>query len=81
MTCLTALGDQLFPVVEEGSKWDILRNFGNYYLWFSNGASATSCHDCWNISRSCATLLNANGDVVSAMLITRVSKEKNGFPK
>jgi hypothetical protein len=26
-----------------------------------------------------ATLLNANGDVVSAMVITRVSKVKNGF--
>jgi hypothetical protein len=25
-----------------------------------------------------ATLLNANGDVVSAMLITRVSKAQNG---
>jgi hypothetical protein len=26
-----------------------------------------------------ATLLNANGDVVSAMVITRVLKVKNGF--
>jgi hypothetical protein len=26
-----------------------------------------------------ATLLNANGDVVSAMVIARVSKVKNGF--
>jgi hypothetical protein len=53
MTLLTALGiTVIVSVVEEVFQMeDILRDFSNHHLWFSNGASPTSCNDCRNISR------------------------------
>jgi hypothetical protein len=44
-----------------------------------NGTGFAGSHDCGTLVDPMATLLNANGDVVSAMLITRISEGKNGF--
>jgi hypothetical protein len=57
---------QLFQWLREGSKWVILRNFGITiygFPWRATWAMIVGTLD------PMATLLNANGDVVSAMLI------------
>jgi hypothetical protein len=43
-----------------------------------NGTGFAGSHDCGNFSGSMA-LLNANGDVVSAMLITNFGREEVAF--
>jgi hypothetical protein len=53
------------------SKW---RDFGNHYLWFSNGTGFAAAMIVGTLVDPMATLLNANGDVVSAMLITEFRK-------
>jgi hypothetical protein len=44
-----------------------------------NGTGFTGSYDCGTLVDPMATLLNANGDVVSAMLITSISEEKKMF--
>jgi hypothetical protein len=77
MTLLTALGITLVSVLRRYSKWRIYwRDFSNHHLWFSNGASLPAAMIVGTLVDPMATLLNANGDVVSAMVITRVSEGK-----
>jgi hypothetical protein len=51
---LIALGITIIvSVVEGGTKWRIHRgDFGNHYLWFSNGTAFAGSHDCGNFSGS-----------------------------
>jgi hypothetical protein len=67
----------IVSVVEEDTKWRLYRrNSRYYYLWFSDGAGFARRHDCGYLSRPNGYFVECYGDVVSAMLIARVSKEK-----
>jgi hypothetical protein len=58
-------------VVEGGIQMEDTSSFR--YLWFSN-EQALPAMIVGTLVDPMATLLNANGDVVSAMLITRISE-------
>jgi hypothetical protein len=58
------------------SKWWVYRRNFSHFSLISYGASLASRYDYRNISRPMATLLNANGDLVSAMLVTRIAEGK-----
>jgi hypothetical protein len=69
---LIALGITIIVSVVEG---------GIQILYFIYGFQWNRLyrHDCRELMNPMATLLNANGDVVSAMLITNFGREKNGL--
>jgi hypothetical protein len=52
-TLLIALGITIVSVVEGGIQMeDTSGDFGNHYLWFSNGTGFAGSHDCGNFSGS-----------------------------
>jgi hypothetical protein len=55
---------------------DTSGDFGNHYLWFPMEQALPAAMIVGTLVDPMATLLNANGDVVSAMLITRISEGK-----
>jgi Na+/H+-dicarboxylate symporter len=76
-TLLIALGITIVSVVEGGIQMeDTSGDFGNHYLWFSMEQALPAAMIVGTLVDPMATLLNANGDVVSAMLITRISEGK-----
>jgi hypothetical protein len=58
---------------------DTSGRFWQSLFMVSNGTGFAGSHDCGTLVDPMATLLNANGDVVSAMLITEFRKGRSGF--
>jgi hypothetical protein len=58
---------------------DTSGDFGNHYLWFSMEQALPAAMIVGTLVDPMATLLNANGDVVSAMLITNFGREEVAF--
>jgi hypothetical protein len=73
-TLLIALGITIIVSVVEGGiqMEDTSGDFGNHYLWFPMEQALPAAMIVGTLVDPMATLLNANGDVVSAMLITRI---------
>jgi hypothetical protein len=80
-TLLIALGITIIVSVVEGGipNGGYIGDFGNHYLWFSNGTGFAGSHDCGNFSGSDGNIVKCEWDVVSAMLITEFRKEEVAF--